>query len=200
MEPIILIPTLNRYDYLTEALTYYSQQPHKVLILDNGRQFKTTYRNVSVIQGEPENCVAKSWNILIEKATAYGFQNYFLFNDDIIFKTPKYLKCMYMNLDLVVSPTSFYAVYLTNKLVQRVGPFDERFKPAYFEDVDFLHRCKLVNIPWKRDSIHLLPDVLRESSTITNHTLLRKIHRDNLELYKQKWGGIPSKETIKHAK
>jgi len=99
------------------------------------------------------------------------------------------------NNDFVVSQIGYCAFILPSKTYNKVGRFDEIFYPAYFEDCDYTHRlnlegCKTAKIPI------LNPKIYRQSeTTIKDPSLLNS--QKNLELYVQKWGGEPTKETYK---
>ena len=78
-----------------------------------------------------------------------------------------------------------------------VGPFDEDFYPAYFEDNDYEYRIKLdEHCEVQIDSI-LNPTTYRNSMTIQKDPTLNKDFQTNQDRYVRKWGGKPSFEWYK---
>jgi GT2 family glycosyltransferase len=81
-------------------------------------------------------------------------------------------------------------------LFERVGFFDERFYPAYFEDNDFHYRMKLAGAteaiaPCGYDHVN--------SATIQKYTPKQKeAHHERFKrlrsYYVKKWGGMPGSE------
>ena len=84
---------------------------------------------------------------------------------------------------------------LTKNVYEKVGPFDEGFKKAYFEDNDYMYRMKLAGVPIKYVD-ELNPDVYLNSQTIEKNPLLGG-YIENKEYFLQKWGGLPESETFK---
>lgn len=93
----------------------------------------------------------------------------------------------------VMYPQSFlFAV--DARLPQIVGEFDERFEPYLFEDSDMFHRVRSAGYDWAT----AVPVWHRGAgSTPTKERIdwRNGVFNKNLELYKEKWGGEPGKET-----
>ena len=200
----ILIPTINRKDLLMKALESYSEVMPEVtkLILDNGNQdIPCIDDNTWIWQSTQNLGVAASWNYLIGKAIVNDFKYFLILNDDVILqKDEAQIK------QILSKGTSehfylcrpFYnwsSFILTKKVYEKVGPFDENFKKAYFEDNDYMYRMRLAGVPIKYVD-ELNPDIYLNSQTIEKNPLLGG-YVENREYFLQKWGGLPESETFK---
>ena len=172
------------------------------------------------------NGVAKSWNMGIKKAIDDGIDTFIISNDDIeihndhldrfidlFLNQKKYglisgiRECDYDPLtvekeifDNELGP-DFAFFILSKKTYEKVGKFDEKFYPAYFEDGDFNYRCKLLKIKTGKashcifshgisSSIFLLPEhqkILVEQGFVANSFR-----------YIEKWGGGVHSEIYKN--
>ena len=97
-----------------------------------------------------------------------------------------------------VMQAQMFCVYLAKaELFDRVGPFDERFFPAYFEDNDLAYRMKLAGLEAEAvDCDGYLHDV---SSTLKALNPPEREEHDtqfrmNEKRYVDKWGGLPGRE------
>jgi hypothetical protein len=86
---------------------------------------------------------------------------------------------------------------------ERVGAFDPIFKPAYFEDTDYLYRMGLAGLPSPRENGGQFHHVTLDASDLGNgHSLsqrLVEVRMGDLEgLYVAKWGGRQGHETFTH--
>ncbi len=203
----IVIPTINRKDFLFELLNSLEQQIHsfeKLLIIDNGKQsidisnlkLKT---KTKILEPETNLGVAKSWNCGIREFKDY---DYILFlNDDIVLGNDQ-LEEIKSKLDSqwVTLTESDFSVFALSKncweyfLDKDKYVFDENFYPAYYEDVDFYYRLNLLenNLIGKEKVFN--PLVYRKSmSREKDKRLVRKFQKNRL-YYKMKWGGLQGKE------
>ena len=200
----IIIPTINRKDLLMKALESYSEVMPEVtkLILDNGNQdIPCNDDNTWIWQSTQNLGVAASWNYLIGKAIINDFKYFLILNDDVILQKDE---AQIKQILLKGTPEHFYlcrpfynwsSFILTKKVYEKVGPFDENFKKAYFEDNDYMYRMKLAGVPIKYVD-ELNPDIYLNSQTIEKNPLLGG-YIENREYFLQKWGGLPESETFK---
>lgn len=200
----ILIPTVNRKDLLMKAMETYSELMPQVtkLILDNGHQDIPCIDDSTWIWESKENLgVAASWNFLIGKAIINDFKHFLILNDDVILQKDE---GQIRQILAKGSPEHFYlcrpfynwsSFILNRSIYEKVGPFDEGFKKAYFEDNDYMYRMKLAGVPIKYVD-ELNPDVYLNSQTIEKNPLLGG-YIENREYFLQKWGGLPESETFK---
>ena len=187
-----------------EALNSYSKLMPEVpkLIPDNGKQDISCVDDNTWIWESKENLgVAGSWNYLVNKAILNDFKYFLILNDDIILQKDEGLirqilsKGTYEHFYLCRPFYNWSSFILTKKVYEKVGPFDEQFKKAYFEDNDYMYRMKLAGIPIKYVD-ELNPDVYLNSQTIEKNPLLGG-YIENKEYFLQKWGGLPESETFK---
>lgn len=155
----------------------------------------------------PRCSVAHVWNKAIQMTRDWGKPDYMVVTgDDVVFGQDT-LRNLTEQADahpeaLFVYPrvmqSQMFCVYLAKQAVfDRVGRFDERFFPAYFEDNDFCRRMRLAGIePLPVDGDGYLHDV---SSTLAkfNPPEMEEHHtqfRENERKYVAKWGGLPGHE------
>lgn len=204
MSYCILIPTINRRDLLMPALQYYAENlPNTNLyIWDNGRQgIDKVSTRMTIWESETNLGVAASWNRLIQEAISRGETNFFILNDDIVYKKGEDVINQMIakgssNTFHRCRPAFNWSAYVLRKeIYQKVGSFDENFKRCYFEDNDYQYRMKLqgVEIRYEDD---LTPDVYLNSQSIAKDPLLSNFI-DNREYFVQKWGGAPESEIYK---
>lgn len=196
----ILIPTINRYDLLKEALEVYPELYPDVLIfvLDSGNQGITEINNTLIFRSEQRMGVAASWNYLVRKAVQRGFSRFLILNDDIILKSGQDMisRLVASHNDMVfLRPRPIYnwsAFILSKAIFESVGEFDENFEKCFFEDNDYEYRMKLKKIPVVYcDALN--PEVYRNSMTTQKEPLLGD-YIANQDYYIGKWGGIPGSE------
>ena len=200
----ILIPTINRKDLLMKALESYSEVMPEVtkLILDNGNQdIPCIDDNTWIWQSTQNLGVAASWNYLIAKAIINDFKYFLILNDDVILQKDEaqirqiLSKGTSEHFYLCRPFYNWSSFILTKKVYEKVGPFDENFKKAYFEDNDYMYRMRLAGVPIKYVD-ELNPDIYLNSQTIEKNPLLGG-YIENKEYFLQKWGGLPESETYK---
>ena len=198
------IPTLNRFDLLQRALVFYKLDfPNiKIYIVDNGNQnIKNQVANMPnvVLMEQTENLgVAQSWNLLCNEI----FKNHdyaLILNDDIYLGVKTWeIHIILENYksDFYVSTQDWCAFIIPKKTFKKVGDFDSKFYPAYYEDNDYHYRMKLLGMKYLQTP-YINPHVYKASMTIEKNPELRKFIQDNKDYYEKKWGGLPSKETFK---
>ena len=200
------IPTYNQAEILIPSLEkYVVDMPNTMIyVLDNGNQnIQFSHPNICIIKADKNLGVASSWNYLSD-IIFVNSENALILNDDIHFgldeetvsKTIFNLKTLPFDCsDFIVSEMGYCAFILPIKTYNKVGRFDKIFYPAYFEDCDYTYRIKLMDLNITKTS-NLNPKIYRQSqTTIKDPSLLNS--QKNLELYVQKWGGEPTKETYK---
>jgi GT2 family glycosyltransferase len=75
----------------------------------------------------------------------------------------------------------------------KVGPFDEKYYPAYYEDTDYTYRLQLAGMS-KLDTEFLKPEVFRTSKSGEKDKNLYNRIFECRKHYESKWGGAPSEE------
>jgi GT2 family glycosyltransferase len=90
----------------------------------------------------------------------------------------------------------FAAFLLNRKAWETVGPFDEGFSPAYFEDNDYHYRMRLLGL---RAIAHPPAVFYHFGSRTQNQAIGQPVVRsekfeENRDRYIRKWGGLPGQE------
>ncbi len=200
--PVVLafgIPTINRKDLLDEAVAkkyHWTMFQRELFIVDNGRQGIEVKKPWRVLTPQHNLGVAGSWNMICISAFRKGYTHVMILNDDVIYgqhaeKVEEFIKAN--PADLYHAKSHFCVFVIDRWTYAEVGPFDDKFWPAYFEDNDYVYRCKLAG---KTVMPHEFfePEVFRNSQTIAKNPDLNKNFNHNRERYIAKWGGIPTEE------
>lgn len=209
------IPTIFRADLLNQALEKYAHYlPDAYIhILDNGNQSINQYsENISIHRAHQNLGVAGSWNYLCNNI----FQNYdfaLILNDDIELCIPQDVISFYVsnkNFDLARCEPEFdMSAFILTKQCFETIKFDEKFFPAYFEDMDYLYQLKKSEKVVLESSL-LNPTLFRRcQSTWQNNTgqetslgkggRRSKVFQSLEAYYVKKWGGTPGNETYQHS-
>ncbi len=137
--PVIIIPTLNRYDLLDNMLDTINYPVDNILIIDNGNGYKTD-RDVTVLNLPANLGMSASWNLGIK---LFPHVKYWLFASSDTTWGETSLK----EIDeasgpdkLVLTNDAYGCFSVGENVIETVGLFDEYFYPIYFEDNDFNER------------------------------------------------------------
>lgn len=198
----LAIPTINRKDLLEEALQTYKKTWHgsTIMIIDNGNQnIYCTEPNVIILNSKYNFGVSKSWNKLINNLHKLNYTHVLVVNDDIVFKKTLFQLNEYINLnpaDFYIGTGTWCCFLIPIKTYKNIGPFDEKFYPAYFEDMDYSYRIRLKNLTMHM-SPFFNPEVYRNSQSIEKEPELNNRFLRNKRYYALKWGGLPGDERYK---
>jgi GT2 family glycosyltransferase len=185
--------------------------PDQVIIIDNSPDASGTsfllplthrYTNVYIWPQGKNLGVAASWNLFhtqIEK-------DYIIIaNDDIRVHTDT-IKDLVTAAETTDKPllvgsgmsgNAFSLFLLKQWAFHKIGPFDERFYPAYYEDNDYVYRAYLLGL-----GITVIDSATYDhvgSSTLRKYTQQEmeahhNAFRGNQSYYLSKWGGLPTQE------
>lgn len=208
----IVIPTITRADLLRENLeTLLPQLAHEehLYIIDNGRQGIAVDSGKVTVLEQPVNLgVAASWNLGLRLGFAKDAVTHVLvLNDDICLARDQ-LEAIRRNIREHPDKWFYVGAYYwsvwaiarqaAHAMQMESGEiFDERFYPAYFEDNDFYYRFNaLFPSRYLGDIAEFLPNVRRNSMTITKEPRLNVRFAENQRYYVQKWGGPPGHEIL----
>lgn len=208
MEINICIPTFNRYDRLEaliSSLLVGSVVPN-IYVIDNGGEIKHRLNSELLSEINVHNPslnigVAKAWNWFAKNVSEIRI----ISNDDIIYTSTAIEKLVAGYVDdclifpQVIDINQFSCFILPDKLIERVGYFDEGISPnyAYFEDNDFSYRMQLLGAnKVKVDGISIFHN---PSSTLRAYSSAQlALHHKRFEIAKKnyvaKWGGLPGYE------
>ncbi len=191
------IPTINRYDLLKPFLAEYliNFPLTDIFIMDNGKQginiefFREP--NLHIFTPVTPKSVAASWNFLCH-AIYKNHTHAFILNDDVfIGRTEHQIKQhleIYQESDFIISQHEFCSFILPKTTFQSIGPFDEKFLGAYFEDKDYERRLLLAGKHTTRTAF-INPSTYNKSSSIEKDPTLNKHFQSNWAYYREKWGG-----------
>lgn len=207
---ILGVPVLSRYDLLEKLLESAedsSEPPCLYLIVDNGGHFgevaarspnlaRALARGAAIwVLAAGENLgVAASWNAILLKVHP---EPVVIANDDVVLGHTTLADLH--GAPFVIAEGGFHAngwclFRQTAECAARVGLYDERFHPAYYEDRDYERRLGLAGIkPLRVPSNHSHAGwaTLRQEG---DDGPIRDGQRKNLAYYERKWGGSPGEE------
>lgn len=166
--PVVIIPVLNRFDMLEQAIQCMDYPIDNLLIIDNSNSYQMP-SNLKVhenlkntkcqVLNMPANMgVAGSWNLGIK---CFPHAPYWLISSNDNHWMPGGLKEM-SELSapdkLVMSNQAWNGFSLGSDIVRQIGLFDENFYPAYSEDSDYMLRIQYAgldkNIVWSTSAIY----------------------------------------------
>ena len=143
LRALVAIPTIIRSDLLTRNRKFLEgiRSPDEAFILDNGWQSI----DIGVPIGRPQKNlgVSGSWNLFMKKAFVDGkFDLLVILQDDIIWdavrlQAAKHLIANREDVDLFLSDLQFSVQVHRKGNETSIGPYDERYYPAYCEDDDY---------------------------------------------------------------
>lgn len=200
---ILGVPTLNRYDLLDRLIASAergSVRPSKYIVIDNGGEYLPLHDGrlpdrLSIHRPGRNIGVAASWNRILHYA--HDETAVIISNDDIELG-PDAFEALSSELERgapFVSGLGFALFGIRVECFVRVGCFDERFFPAYYEDRDYERRMRLAGIEWRE-----LPVAVHHEGWATSRAMNMEGHFDwyatNLQRYVEKWGGVPGDERL----
>jgi GT2 family glycosyltransferase len=180
MIPNLIIPVLNRYDLLDRMLASIDYPVAHLLIIDNGASQVEEDLEVHVPEcvemttylPMPSNLgVAGSWNLGIK---LFPLDNRWTFaSNDMWFEPGELEKLAWAaptDLTLINDFPYWHAFCVGEKVVEKIGLFDEAIYPAFCEDNDYQRRAQHNEIPITLLDIKTGHD---NSSTIHSDTTYR---------------------------
>jgi GT2 family glycosyltransferase len=194
------IPTINRKDIFQPFLDRYQEiwRNRHMFIIDNGNQgldFKNGYRhNLNLM---PYNLgVSGSWNLIMRTHNLKSYTHSLILNDDVFFsKSPnEIIQYIEQNpADIYLGTKSWSVFVLPYDTYYKVGPFDEEFRIAYYEDNDYEYRVRLKKLNIHRSEF-FDPEIFNNSMSIKADRSLNQNFEFNKQRYIDKWGGLPGNE------
>lgn len=206
---ILGVPTLNRYDLLARLIASAEAGDHKpsrYLLVDNGGQFDehapampgvraalARGAAVEVLTPRANLGVAASWNALLDRA---GESPIAIANDDVQLG-PDALDALARALaaghEFVIAEgppgaNGWCLFAQTRACTERIGPYDEQFFPAYYEDSDYDQRLSRAGI-----AAHREPATLEHAgwATMRADPAVAAGQQASAEYFRTKWGGLP---------
>lgn len=206
------IPSLNNFDLLQQCVDSAlagDLPPDVVYVTDNSEGkypegWQKRYENrVMVHRADRNYGVARSWNIMVSIALGRDARWIILSNDDITF-APDTIATLVAVAEGdgragIVSPIEGqrFACFLLNPQAYReVGPFDEVFHPAYFEDNDYHRRLTLAGweSPVAPSALGHVGSATYQAKSPAEQAAHHAMFARNQRKYLAKWGGLPGQE------
>jgi len=192
--PVVGFATVSRFDLADRLLRSIDYPVEHLVIVDNSGKgswnpVKPDFVvNMWVIRVPSGLGLVGAWNLVV-KSTPYA-PYWVLINDDAWFK-PGSLARIEAEVDtealnfLGCTP-EWSAPVFGEGMVSKVGLYDERFYPLYFDDNDLERRCVAADVPIKRHAIPIghdnsssLDPVKNESSYQANSKLFMQKSAEN---------------------
>lgn len=161
MIPVVGFATVSRFDLADRLLSSIDYPVEHLVIVDNSGKaswnpIKPDYVvNMWVLRIPYGLGLVGAWNLIV-KSTPYA-PYWVLINDDAWFKPGSLAR-----IEQEVDPEALNFIGITPEwsapvfgegMIRKVGLYDERFYPLYFDDNDLERRCVAADVPIKRHSI-----------------------------------------------
>lgn len=187
------VPTLCRYDLLQRLLDGAERgtvKPSGYVIVDNGGEGRKRLRlplNTELIEPGRNIGVAASWNLLLEAA---GNEPIVISNDDVALATKDFATLAAASLNAPLVTGLDWALFAQSReCTDRIGWYDEGFRPAYYEDQDYSYRLRLAGMPRRKVPVgatHVCSATIAVARNISSEV--------SALYYRAKWGGMPGEE------
>jgi FkbM family methyltransferase len=201
---ILGIPTLWRYellDRLIESALTGSRAPDEILVVDNGGNYEPKDSRVRVIYCGSNLGVAASWNLLLRAGA------WIISNDDVVFtrRTFEELAGALESGTPFVNGLGWALFGQRPEIVEKIGFYDERFFPAYYEDNDYEIRLIdagiATNFPVLSepvDHVGWASSRRREDGALLDPAAHHAIFQKSCQAFIDKWGGLPDQVKDTH--
>ena len=194
MIPNLIVPVLNRYDLLKRMLASIDYPIRTLLIIDNNPDSRGMAKKPDTVDDMrwlhmPSNLgVAMSWNLGIK---LFPHDDRWTFASNDMYYRPGDLERLSEASSGALTLSDHYPHFHTwavgEFVINRVGLFDERFVPAFFEDSDFLRRVQTAGLPVRRLDVAPAHD---NSSTLHSNPKFQERNQDTFKrngmLFKRK--------------
>lgn len=218
---IITTPFLTVEEHTNKMIASYDSfvskkhELYKIAIINRavGLDVDIIIANNDYVEINDENCLARAWNKGIKWAKKKDCDLYIISNLDVKLD-PNTIDELVKEKDMLLwspfemregkkfnygyeeSDLSFSFFAMKPECIDKVGYFDETFRPCYWEDVDYSYRMKLLNLPHKGISTckfeHYGSSAIRDG----NIDIMPR-YIENMKYYIEKWGGSRGLEKFK---
>lgn len=152
MIPTLIVPVLTRYELLETFVSRIDYPIEQLIIIDNGNQKPQITceqaQNVHVLSIPFNLGVPQSWNLGIKVSPLSRY--WLICNFDIDIPAGNLQRIDEAARDdaimLAGIPGRWFCFTIGEKVVERIGLFDEGLYPAYFDDNDYHHRCNVQGV------------------------------------------------------
>jgi FkbM family methyltransferase len=201
---ILGVPSLWRYELLDRLIASAlagSRVPDEILVVDNGGKYEAKESRVRVIYSGENLGVAASWNLLLRAGA------WIISNDDVVFKqrTFEELAAALESGVPFVNGLGWALFGQRPEVVEKIGFYDERFFPAYYEDDDYEVRLIDAGIATRFpvlsepvEHIGWASSRKREDGELRDPGEHHAIYRKNCQAFTEKWGGSTDQVKAEH--
>lgn len=201
--PVILPPW-------PDVVASWTHRPHLLII--NGAE--RAWANVaapntgflSINWDPPANAgVARSWNLIFGQAAAMYVDHVALVSQGTLLDggTDRLARLVAEHADWrgMLTDFAWHCIVLSVELWKAVGPFDEQFWPAYYEDCDYVRRLEILGLhtpsnPIPKVGRDLLDGTEQTAAALTAGVIDSSCYGENGRRYAEKWGGSPGHERL----
>ena len=180
---------IRRYELLDDFVASVmegSRHPEKIVLIDNGGQYAANHPDVEVLYQGANLGVAASWNKLLRAGV------WIISNDDVTFGRDTFteMAAALESGELFVNAGGWALFGQRPELAERIGFYDERFFPAYYEDTDYLVRMTEAGISVRSD---VLSEPLQHVQWASAESVpqVNGICQKSYATFVEKWGGHP---------
>jgi GT2 family glycosyltransferase len=193
--PVIGVPILNRPELLADMVASIDTEVGQLIVIDNGGVVEDfthpCVREVHVVHLPHNLGVGAAWNLIFKLTPKADW--WAILNSDLVLgpgDLDRLASSMKDPAPHVTQLLGFAAFGINQGVLDAVGLFDENFHPAYCEDVDYVRRCNLAEVP--------IPSIEGNldhvgSATIYGNQRYRTqndmTYAANRDYYRRKWGG-----------
>ena len=180
---------IRRYDLLdafVASVMAGSRRPEKIVLIDNGGQYAAKHPDVEVLHQGTNLGVAASWNKLLRAGV------WIISNDDVLFRRETFaeMAAALEGGDLFVNAGGWALFGQRPEVAERIGFYDERFYPAYYEDADYRVRLGQAGIAIRSDVLSEKIDHVQWASAESVERV-NAICQRSYEIFLDKWGAPP---------
>ncbi len=198
----LAIPTLNRFDLLAVCVASAyagTRPPDRVVVVDNSGGNCPPIAGADIVLGRQPQSVARAWN----DAARLAGDNLILCNDDIQFAPNTIARLIkggqehpHAAIVSAIEGQRFACFWLRWGAYQIIGPFDEQFEPAYYEDNDWHRRIQLAGweSPVAVSAVEHVNSATFQAKSPEEQALHHAQFRANHDRYLRKWGNPPGRE------
>lgn len=200
---ILGVPTLCRYELLDRLIASAlagTRVPDEILVIDNGGTYEAKDSRVRVLYSGENLGVAASWNRLLRAGASI------ISNDDVVFasRTFEELSRALESGTLFVNGLGWALFGQRPEVVEKIGFYDERFFPAYYEDDDY--EVRLIDagiatrIPVLTQPVEHVgwASSRREDGELRDPAEHNAIFQKSCQTFKDKWGGSTDQVKAEH--
>lgn len=196
--PVMICPVMARRDLLEGMLASIDVRVEKLVLIDNSPDGSMTAgmdgENRVILRPHHNLGVSASWNLGIKITPLSPL--WIITNADVVFGPGDLGRIIEAMAEYDVVAMHGLAIFgFSRKVIERAGFFDENFIPAYYEDNDWLWRCRLaeLSMTWLgTTSEHKASSTIKASLHFRSEN--NRTFPVNGTYYREKWGGMPFDE------